>query len=147
MTIKDIKSELVVNLALLAAISGNGTTTAATTLDVADFDLGIMLAMQVSNFTDGSYELQVFESETGAFAGEENQIAAEADIGVNDITGGVFLGEAPTLTAASAEFADLSTVGIIGNKRFLQIRIVATGVSAGADVTIIATLAKEISPV
>lgn len=145
MSIRDIKNNLVARAAMIAAITSD-TTTEGAIIDTADLDNGIMFGMSVSNYTDGDYTMQIFESDDDAMAGA-TVLANESDIGVNDITGGVYLGDTPVAqSAATAEGAEIPTVGAISNKRYLQARVVSASVTTGADVTVTATEAPELVP-
>lgn len=134
MAVKDIRSDLKQTLALLAAISTN-TTTAGSIIDTANFELGLMFAMQLSAWTDGVYTLLLEESDDDGMAG------AVA------ITGDKLIGSLPALTAATVEGAVLETVGVISNLRYVQASIVSTGVTTGADAQVIATEKGEELPV
>ena len=130
----DIKSDLLVLLAMIETITTD-TTTSGDIIDTANFELGIMFAMAVANFTDGSYELQIFESDDDGMSG------------ATVVSGDQLIGDLPTLVAATAGGAAQSTVGVISHLRYLQARIVSTITTVGADVVISATQKGETLPI
>ncbi len=130
----DIKSNLLFLLAMIANITTD-TTTSGAIIDTAKFELGIAFDMGVINFTDGSYELQIFESDDPAMSG------------ATVVSGDQLIGALPTLTAATAQGAAKTSVGVISHLRYLQARVVSTSTSTGADVVIGATQKGESLPI
>lgn len=73
--------------------------------------------------TDGTYTPAVYESDTGAFSGEENAVAAASLIG--------------TLASCVLNGTTDQTVkrlGYNGDKRYVQARMVSTSVTSGGNV-------------
>ena len=136
MSVKDIRSDLKQNVALTAAVTGNGTTNGAA-IDTAEFELGLMFAVAVNNFTDGSYAFVLEESVDSAFT---VPIAIVGDKLIGTLAG-------LTATAASASGAKLNTIGVISNLQFVRINVVATGVTTGADILSVVTQKAENMPV
>lgn len=134
MAIKDIRSNLMVLLALSAAISTNTTTNGAI-IDTKNHDLGLMFAANVTAFTDGSYVVQAFESDASDMTGEVQ------------ITGNKLIGTPPTLTAVTASGAAMSTFGVISNLRYVRLKVVSTGVTTGATLRLSCIQAAELCPV
>jgi len=66
MAVQDIRSNIKQNIALTVPVTGNGTTNGFA-IDTADFELGLMFNVLVSNFTDGSYTFTLEESDDSAF--------------------------------------------------------------------------------
>lgn len=139
MAIKDIRSNLQQLVATLAAITGNGTS-AGIAIDTADFELGFMLSIAVASYTDGTYNITIDESDTGAFAGEEVAIVDGSDKLIGTIAG-------MAVSAAQVEGGILPTVGVFSNLRFIKVDVVATSVTTGSDVVVIATQKGELMPV
>lgn len=138
MSVKDIESKLNFIVALSAVI-GSNTTTSGAILDTAAKELGTVFILNVPVFTDGSYELQIFESDDAAMAGATQVVAPKIlpTINANDSI---------TEAAVVAEGATLQKIGVFSNKRYLQARVVSTGVTTGATVNVIATQAPELTP-
>lgn len=136
MAIKDIRSNLLV-LPSIAVVTGNGTTN-GTSIDTANNELGLMFAVGAFNYTDGTYNFVLEESDTGAFAGEETAVPVESLIGT-------LAGLA--LTAASITGVAQPTIGVFSNLRFVRLNTVATGVTTGADVITSVIQKAETMPV
>jgi len=134
MAVNDIRSDLKVSNALLAAIVSN-TTTAGAIIDTENFENGLMFTPHLSDWTDGTYTLLLEESDDAAMSG------AVA------ITGDKLIGSLPALTAATVEGAVLESVGVISNLRYVQASLVSTGVTTGADAEVIAIQKGEERPV
>lgn len=139
MAIKDILSKLQAQTAVLAVISSN-TTTNGIILDTANFELGLMFSLTIDAFTDGSYEVQLFESDDSGMAGATQIVAPNilpTDLGANSIS----------QAAATISGAPLPKIGAFGNKRYVQARVVSTGVTTGATVHVGVVQEAEQSPV
>jgi len=136
MAVKDNISDLSIRQAMeVGAIGANGTTNGEI-IDTADFDLGIGFAINVTNFTDGVFTLQVEESETGAFGGEESVVPASKYVGQS----------IPSADAAVAAGESQAKGGVFGTKRYVRASIVATSVTTGATVGVTAILSAELVP-
>ena len=134
MAVKDIRSNVKQNLALLATITTD-TTTAGAILDTADFENGLMFAEQVSAWTDGTYTLLIQESADSGMSG------------ATTVSGDKLIGSLPALGAATVQGAALETVGVIGTLRYVRASIVSASTSSGATVQVIATQVAEQMPV
>lgn len=137
MATRDMRSDIQVRLVFEAAITSD-TTTDATAVDTADFDMGVTFAMMASDFTDGEYQLQFEDSPDNiTFA----PVAAEKIIGPND----------PVIALTDATAIDgterLKTVGVFSTDRYVKAQIVSTGVTTGADIEVMAILGGEQNPV
>jgi len=133
MAVKDIRSNVKQTVALTAIISSDTTTNGAV-LDTADFELGLMFALDITAFTDGSYTLLLEEDDVIGFGSS------------SVISGDQLIGSLPVVAAASVEGADLLTVGVISNKKFVRASIVSTGTTSGATANVIATQVAENMP-
>lgn len=139
MAVHDIESNLLPIVALAAAI-GASTTTSGAILDTANNELGLLFLLDVVAYTDGDYELQLFESDDAAMAGAVQIVAPKilpTNLGANSITEG----------AVVAEGAILQKIGAFSNLRYVQARVVSTSVSTGATVRVVAIQKAELSPV
>lgn len=137
MSTRDMRSDMQVRLVFEDTISSD-TTTDATVVDTADFDMGVTFAMMASDFTDGEYQLQFEDSPDNiTFA----PVAAEKIIGPND----------PVIALTDATAVDgterLKTVGVFSTDRFVKAQIVSTGVTTGADIEVLVILGGEQNPV
>lgn len=130
----DIKSKMILQTALAAAIVSS-TTTNGSILDTANYDLGLAFALSCVAFTDGVYTLQVWTSDDSGMSGEVQ------------LTGDNLIGTAPAVSALSAAGGTLGAVGVIGNKRYVRVKIVSTGVTSGATVRVLAIQSAEHQPV
>lgn len=133
MAVKDIRSNVKQILALLATISTDTTTNGAI-IDTADFELGLMFAVQISDYTDGTYTLLIEESDDSGMSG------AVA------VTGDKLIGSLPVLSAATAQGGTLGTVGVISNLRFVRASLVSASTSTGAVAQVISTEVAENMP-
>ena len=102
-----------------------GATTIGNVIDTVDFEsLEFTLIMGI--FFDGDFDILLEESDTGAFAGEENVVVADDLIG--------------TPTTLSGQNT-LTRVGYIGKKQFCRLTVLGTN-SPGADLVAVATLGR-----
>lgn len=132
--IQDIKNDLLQKLALLADI-GSNTTTNGAIIDVAHHELGLMFGVAATDYTDGSYTVQIWTSEADDMADAVQ------------VTGLHLHGENPVITAATAEGDDVHTIGAFCVKRYVQLRVVSTGVTTGATLVGFSTQKAELMPV
>lgn len=134
MAVKDIRSNLKQSVALTAIIATNTTTNGAV-IDTADFELGLMYALDITAFTDGTYTLLLEEDDLLAFSSPST------------ISGDQLIGTLPVASAATTQGSDLGTVGVISNKQFVRASIVSAGTSTGATANVIVTQKAENMPV
>ena len=138
MAVQDIRSNLQQNVALTAAVTGNGTTNGFA-IDTAAFELGLMFNVLVNDFTDGAYAFTLEESVDAAFT------VPVAIVDGSDKLIGTLAGLAAT--AASVSGAKLNTIGLFSNLQFVRLNVVATGVTTGAGIVSVVTQKAEIMPV
>lgn len=138
MSVHDIQSMLQPRLALAATIASN-TNTDGSIIDTANFELGTMFTLDVTAFTDGAYELQIFESDSSTMVGA-TQIVAPKILPTDS-------GNSISASAATSAGAVLGKIGIYSNRRYVRPRIVSTGVTTGATVRVIVTQKGELTPV
>lgn len=137
MAVKDIRSNLQEQLAILAAVSTN-TTTNGFIFDTANFELGLMFAVSLTAFTDGAYNFTLEESSDAGMSGAV--AVTDADKLIGTLAG-------LALTAVTAEGDILPTVGVISTLRYVRLNVVSTGVTSGATVVAVATQMGEEMPV
>ena len=135
MAVKDIRSNVKQNLAFEPQVISTDTTTTGAILDTADFELGLMFAVNASAYTDGTYTLLIEESDDSGMSG------AVA------VTGDKLIGTLPALAAAVAEGDALETVGVISNLRFVRASIVSASTATGATIFVVSTQVAETMPV
>lgn len=135
MAVKDIRSNVKQTSAFEPQVINTDTTTTGAIQDTADFELGLMFAVSVSAFTDGTYTLLIEESDDSGMSGAVT------------VSGDKLIGTLPAISAAVAEGAAFSTVGVISNLRFVRVSIVSSSTSTGATVQVISTEVAETMPV
>lgn len=133
MAVKDIRS----NIEHVLMFTGNittDTTTIGAILDTANFELGLMFSLTAIAYVDGTYTLELLESDDPGMAGAV------------PIAGDKLIGPLPVLSGVSIIGDRIQTVGIISNLRFVQGNIVSTGVSSGSNINIDALQKGESVP-
>lgn len=120
MATKDINTILDISNALDAGVINSDTNTDGEFIDTQGF-YGLTFSAESTALTDGTYSLQVLESDT-ANAPDFTATAADFVIGAGSITA--------VNTPAK--------IGYVGKKRYARLRIVSTGVTTGATLTAIA---------
>ena len=114
MATKDINTILDVSNAFNAAVINSNTDSDGEFIDTQGF-YGLTFIAESTVYTDGTYTLQVLESDT-ANAPDFTATAADFVIGSGSISGV----DAP------------AKIGYVGKKRYARLRIVSTGVTTGA---------------
>ena len=139
MAVHDIESVLQPRVALAATISSN-TNTDGSIIDTANFEGGLLFTLDVTAFTDGAYELQLFESSASDMTGA-TQITSPNILPTTNTTNSI------SASAAVAAGSILGKIGAYGNLRYVRPRIVSTGVSTGATVRVDVIQKGELTPV
>lgn len=137
MPTRDIRSQLESKLVQLDTISSD-TTTDGASIDTANYDGGVCFNYICTAYNTGTFTPVLEESDTGAFAGEENVIADANLIGTES---------GAALSAATAEGGVLNSIGIFGTKRYVRSTIVSSGSTSGTN-TIAVTInaVPEVQP-
>ncbi len=118
---KDLHNNIELRKALSITAIGSNTTTLGDTIDTKGYG-AIEFNLLSGTITDGSYAIQVFESDASNMAGE-------SQLGADDL-----IGSAPTfiLTDDNA----VKKIGVKkGNKRYFRLKIVSTGVTSGGTLS------------
>jgi len=136
MAVKDIRSDLLAKSAFDVQAISTDTTTTGAIIDTADFDSGVMFTLICSAYTDGTYTPLIEEGD----AANLSDASAVADANLVGTEAGA------ALSAASAEGANLNTIGVVGTKRYIRLSIVSTSTSSGATVGAIFHGCPEILP-
>lgn len=135
MALADIRSNLIEIVAFNSPITSD-TTTTSSFIDTAEFELGLMFSVNLSEFNAGTFTLQLLES--------DDTIIGNATV----ISGDQLIGPLPVLTAVTANTTALQTVGVISNKRYVWARIVSTGSTSGNNrITVVSTQKGENLPI
>lgn len=136
MAVKDIRSHAKSTLAFIANVASD-TTTNGFILDTANFEIGLMFSVMAPAYTDGTYNFTIEHGEDAALADAE------------ELTGDFLIGTLAglELTAATVAGDKLNTIGVFGNKRYVRINAVSTGVTTGAQIEVLATEIAENQPV
>tara|TARA_R110000772_G_C13310322_1_gene440410 strand:- start:16524 stop:16949 length:426 start_codon:yes stop_codon:yes gene_type:complete len=140
MAVNDIRSNLSVRLALASVAISTNTTTTGSAIDTSGHELGLMFAVDVSAYTDGTYTLSIETADDSGFSVNLEEIVT-GDANFLEGADGV------ALTAVTAVGAKCLTVGAFGNRKFARIKIVSTAVTTGATVSARVVQAAEYSPV
>ncbi len=128
MAVKDIRSNLMVQLAFNAVIASDTTTVGTAIIDTAEFELGCMFALATTAYAAGDFAMEIVESD------------ADDMTGATAITGDALIdgGGADTTAASAVPTAlldnKLQTVGIFSNLRYVRVNVVSTN---SADATIV----------
>ncbi len=134
MAVKEMRSNIAALIALAATINSNTTTNGAI-VDTANYDLGVTFLLDCTARTDGTYTFQVFESDDSGMSG------------ATEVTGEKLVGSVSAITAAIAQAGSVQRLGVIGTKRYLQLRVVSTLVTTGATIRSTVLLGAELVPV
>ena len=141
MAIKDIRSSLEVRLALVDTNITSNTTTTGSSIDTSQFELGLMFAVDVRAYTDGTYTFSIETADDTGFTANLTEIKSGDDNFLVAADGVV------ALSAVTAAGAKALTIGAFGNRKFARIKIVSTAVTTGADLSVRVLQAAENSPV
>lgn len=109
------------------AIAGNGTT-AGNVIDTLGFE-SLTFLIVGGTLTDGTYTPLINHSDASNMSGEE-AVSDDFLIGT----------EAEAALAAADDDNNVKRIGYAGKKRYVTCDIVATGVSSGGNVSVIAVL-------
>ncbi len=135
MAVNDIRSNLKRTIVMSTVITTDTTTVTGTILDTANYELGLMFDALSPSYTDGTYTLQIVESDDSGMSGS------------TVVTGDKLIGPLPVVSAGIAQGTDLDTVGVISTKRYVRANVVSTATSSGATIEISATQKAENMPV
>ena len=134
MPTQDIRSNLLPKLAFLAIINSDTTTNGAI-IDTADFDGGIVFNFLCTVYGAGTYTPVIEESDDSGMSGANN-IADANLIGTE---------AGAAISAVTASGANLYSIGIVGTKRYVRVKITS---ATSTTTTIVATFngVPEVKP-
>ena len=136
MAINDISNNLKQTQAILPTVFDNTGSVVGAILDTAEFELGLMFAVHVSSYVNGTYTLLLEESDDSGMSGSAV------------ITGDKLIGALPAEAAAIASGGSLPTVGVISNLRYVRATIVTTSYVSGTTIVgVTCTQKAEVMPV
>lgn len=134
MAIKEVATKQIVIDAFESQVIGSNTTTTGAIIDTVDYDNGIYFAVDCKSYTDGTFTLKIED-------GDDSGLSDAADIPAAQLV----YGSLPALSAAITEGGALAKEGIFGNRRYVRVSIVSTGVSTGATISVKAIVNPEIA--
>jgi hypothetical protein len=134
--VRDLKNNVDVDLNEYVEILANNST-AGTILDTADYDSGIMFCFAVPDYGDGTYSINMYESDdksmtTEALIPDEKLIGSISDL---------------VFTSVTNQGDPVKTLGIVGTKRYVRPVITSTSVATGATLFISINKVHEILPI
>lgn len=135
MAIQDIRSDLSNSAALIATVTGNGTTNGAI-IDTAEMDGGLMFSVSAPVYTDGTYTFTLQE-------GDESNLSDAATVASGKLLGSL---TDLTLSAATASGGDMADIGVFSNKRYVRLQVTAASVTTGATIVAVATQKNNLVP-
>jgi hypothetical protein len=126
----DIHSDMKVAVALLAQSIVTNTTTVGAIIDTEGLE-GLEFTLSSATITDGVYVVLLEDSDDSGMSG------------ATTVAGDDLLGNNPRFILTDDD--DVSRVGYVGNKRFVRLSVVSTGVTTGGafSATAIQTMAKH----
>jgi hypothetical protein len=135
---RDIRSDFELVCLLNSTISTD-TNTDSEILDVADYDGGVTFYLMCSAYTDGTYTPVIQEGDNSALSDAAS--TADGDMIPQSTPEASAAVSAATATDGSAA---LTSIGYIGAKRYVRVRITSTSTSSGATLQVFALKKKEI---
>ena len=132
MSVRDIRSNLAFTVIATATIAADGDTLSSV-FDSADYDLGVMFPLVVTDYTDGDLQMFIEHSED--------------NVTFEDIAPEMYIGDQSYLSSANTvEGGETFSLGCFATKRYLRVRITATNVTTGATATTYAIAKGETLP-
>ena len=135
MAVVDNRSDQLPKLAFNAVISTDTTTNGAI-IDTANFDRGVTFIILAPVYTDGTYTPVIEESDDSGMSG------------ATDVTDAQLIGTeaGAVISAVSGSGANLASIGVFSNKRFLRLKIVSASTSTGATISAVVNMKAELTP-
>ena len=130
----DMVTKIAESVALTQRTINTNTNTDGAIIDLKNFDAA-NLTLLMGAITDGSYAVQLFHGDQSNLS-DATQATVAVD-GVGDI-----LGDVSAITSAKANTTQ--TIGYIGNKRYIRLRLVSTGVTTGGAFSCAAILSRAL---
>lgn len=109
-------------------MAGNATYTGST-IDRQGYE-ALVFAISTGTLTDATYTCDVYESDDSGMSGETACLQAALS------------GQAPAFTFAATDDNICKSVGYIGTKRYVRLKIVQSGATTGGYITAVAIQGK-----
>ncbi|MEE9160019.1 MAG: hypothetical protein V3U60_16740 [Gammaproteobacteria bacterium] len=113
------------SLLALGIMQTQAATVDGKVIDTIDFE-SLEFTFHIGLYNSGNFDIQLQESDTGAFGGEENIVGADD-----------LIGTPATLSASD----DLTRIGYIGKKRYCRLTVLGTN-SPDSYMTAVAILGR-----
>src|SRR3972149_5008795 len=120
----DLHNEATSRLALTVAAISTNTTTSGAIIDTAGYE-SLEIYLISGTITDGTYTAQLWHG-NGAARADAVQLTGEEVLG--------------SVALVAANDNATARIGYVGKKRYVQLRIVSTGVTAGGTLGAVAVL-------
>lgn len=132
----DITTNIQPQLAQFAIITTNDTFFSSS-IDMANFDNGVMYIAYSTVYTDGTYVLTLQES-------EDDSIWTDVPVAkLNDPVGNGNI----TISAAISDLDLITKLGAFSTKRYIRVKMISSGVTTGASINVIVNKKGEDLPV
>lgn len=138
MVMKDMRSNARVRLLNVRNVTNNNTVF-GTVFDTSEYELGLMIAVLVRDYTNGTFNFTIDEADNLAFnnpvsilEGSEKLMGTLAEL---------------ELTTGNPDGIPIPTIGLVSTLRYVRVNIVPTNVGVGGIVAIIAIQTGEYKPV
>ncbi len=125
----DITTSLTGSLALNQTTINSNTTTSGNVIDLAGYE-GVSFYICAATLTDGAYQVNVQH-------GDASNLSDAADVAAADL-----INSEPAFVAT--EDNTVKEVGYVGDKRYVRIQLVSTGVTTGGTFTAVAIRGKPL---
>jgi hypothetical protein len=112
--LRDIKNNIETDLAFYRQFTANGSWNGYI-LDTAHYESGIMFSFAVIDYTDGTYTVTIQESDDSGMSG------------ATTVTSNNVIGSLSDLIFTADTGVPMVTIGIIGTKRYVRLKILLTG--------------------
>jgi len=136
MPTRDIRSNLEGQIAFNEVIITD-TTTSGTIIDTDDYDSGIVFFIFAGEYNDGTFTPAIYESDDPGMSGatalaDKNLIGTEAGA---------------TISGATTTTEVLKSLGVVGTKRYIQLRMVSTATTLGSVIVSVVAKKGELLPI
>jgi len=131
---RDHRNEFLPISAANVAITGNGVSNGA--IIDTEGTVSNTFIVDVANYTDGTYVFEFFDSEDSGMSGE----TAIIDDKLRGTEAGL------TIAGAIVQGNNLGSIGVVGTKRFVRVKITASSVTTGADVSVTVVQETRVTP-
>jgi hypothetical protein len=135
MPVRDLRNNIRADLLAFGEITGSGITPGQI-IDTVPYNSGIMFSLAAPIYADGEYSAFIEESDDPGMSDADTITDGDPRL-----IGSTF---DTKLTSQTNVGDKLGTLGVVGTKRYVQVSIVAAGVSSGATIVFISNLKPDI---